>query len=298
MGRTLRSYAVLAAVGVLALGCGSKSSGPAGPTPSSTGTSAGSPSSSSTGATFTSELRAVYYVGSTPLGPRLYREFHRFTCTGAGCLDRSAVAAAVTRSAVDPDYGTAWPRRTAVRGVTLAGGTITVDLHGDLHDRPAGLSARRAGLAIQQVLYTAQAAFGHGRLPVQLLLDGHHTDTVLGVPAAEPLANDGVLATLSHVNLSSPAEGAVVTGSRLRINGVANSFEANVVLRLQRYEGTFIAFQRPVTASGWQGDRLYPFHASVDIAKVTPGKYVLMAMTDDPSGRGRFFSDTKVITIR
>lgn len=286
----LRPLAVLAAVGALLLGCGSPTASP--PTPSSTGPSATPPTGT------TSAARAVYYVGATPVGPRLYREFHRLTCAGTGCLDTAAVAAAVTRTALDPDYGTAWPRGTRVRAVRLAGGTITVDLHGDVHDRPAGMTARRAGLAIQQVLYTAQAAFGQGRLPVQLLLDGRHTDTVLGVPASEPLASSGVLATLSHVNLSTPAEGAVVTGPRLTISGAASSFEATVVLRLQRYEGTYIAFQRPVMADGWQGDRLYPFHASVDVSKVAAGRYVLMAMTDDPSGRGRSFSDTKVITIR
>lgn len=288
----LRLSAAIAAVAAVALGCGSPTA-PSGPSSSPT-----SSSSSSSGVPPISAARAVYYVGSSPVGPRLYREFHRLTCSGSGCLDRAAVAAALAPTAVDPDYRTAWPTGARARAVTLAGGTITVDLHGALHDRPAGLDARRAGLAIQQVLYTAQAAFGKGRLPVQLLLDGKHTDTVLGVPAAEPLASGGVLATLSHVNLSRPAEGAVVTGPRLAVSGVANSFEATVVIRLQRYEGTAIVFQRPVMAQGWQGDRLYPFRTSIEVSKVSPGRYVLMAMTDDPSGRGRFFSDTKVIRIQ
>ena len=82
---------------------------------------------------------------------------------------------------------------------------------------------------------------------------------------------------------------------------MANSFEANVVIRLQRYEGTYIAFQEGVTASGWMGEKLFPFSHTFDISDVEPGRYILMAMTDDASGGQEGFgadSDTKVITIQ
>jgi len=292
-----RRYPLLSVLGLLApvlAACGGSGT-PAPPTPSAT-----TPTTPTTATTSAPPAAAVtssvFYVGDTSVGARLFPEARRFTCGGAGCyLD--AVGAAVAGGARDPDYATAWPVGSAVRSVTVTGGTITVDLRGDVHDRPPGMTRTRAGLAIEQVLFTAQAAVGKGRLPVQLLLGGKHTDTVLGVPTAEPLAAGRVLATETHVSLASPAEGAIVSG-HLDVRGAANSFEANVVLRLQRWEGTYIAFQKPVTASGWQGDRLYPFHARFDVSKLQPGKYVLMAMTDDPSGRGQSFSDTKVIEIR
>ena len=58
---------------------------------------------------------------------------------------------------------------------------ITVDLTGarSLHDRPQGMSKRDAELAIQQVIYSVQGA-AQERAGVQLLLDGQHTDQVLG----------------------------------------------------------------------------------------------------------------------
>ena len=96
---------------------------------------------------------------------------------------------------------------------------------------------------------------------------------MLGQPASEPLANGPVLETLSLVNIDSPAEGAVVTGDELVVSGVAKTFEANVVIGLQRYEGTYIAFQEGVTASGWMGGRAVPVLAHVATSPTSsPGR--------------------------
>lgn len=236
----------------------------------------------------------VYYVGSTPLGPRLYRDWQSTT---AADVPLAAVRAAVDGTPTDHDYRTLWPTRASVRSVTATPDLITIRLRGLLHDAPAGMNATRAGLSIQQLVYTAEAAYGHGRVPVQILLNGRRSDTVLGSPTSEPLAAASPLATLSHVMLDQPREGQVVNGW-LRISGVGNSFEGTITLRLQRHEGTYIAFQKPIQAAGWTRDRLYPFATAIDVSKVAPGLYDLMAMPDDPSGRGRFFSDTRTIRIR
>jgi hypothetical protein len=241
----------------------------------------------------------VYWVGETARGLGLYREF----VPGPDGDDplAFAVTTAVDGTPQDPDYRSGWPEAAGVAAASYDGSGITVDLTGDVHDRPAGMSEDEAQIAIEQLIYTAQGTVGKGRLPVQLLIDGSHTDQVLGQPASEPLANGPVLETLSLVNIDSPAEGAVVTGDELVVSGVANSFEANVVIRLQRYEGTYIAFQEGVTASGWMGEKLFPFSHTFDISDVEPGTYILMAMTDDASGGAEGFgadSDTKVITIK
>ncbi|MDO7867182.1 Gmad2 immunoglobulin-like domain-containing protein [Nocardioides jiangxiensis] len=249
----------------------------------------------------------VYLAGDTPAGVRLYREFQRTTIPEGGDLNEkvgAALTAAIAGHALDRDHRTLWPEGTEpVTVVAVRNDGISISLAGasTLHDRPAGMSAQEASLAVEQLIYTAQAAAGQGRLPVQLLLDEKHTDTILGVPTAEPLSNGPVLDTLSHVNISSPAEGDEVTGDTLRVTGVANSFEANVVVKLQRYEGTYVAFQEPVTAEGWMGEKLFPFSGSFDISKLEPGKYVLTATTDDPSGGAEgpgAYTDSKVITVR
>lgn len=239
----------------------------------------------------------VYWVGDTARGLGLYREF--LASTGDDVLAFS-VTRAVDGAPLDPDYRSGWPEDAEVLGASSDGNEVEVDLTGNIHDRPAGMSEEAAQIAIEQVIYTAQAAVGEGRLPVRFLLDGGITDQVLGVQTNEPLANGPVLETLSLVNLDTPQEGDVITGDSLEVSGVANSFEANVLVRLQRYEGMFIAFQKGITAEGYMEEKLFPFSHTFDISDVEPGRYVLMAMTDDPSGGAEGFgpdTDTKVITI-
>lgn len=240
----------------------------------------------------------VYWVSETARGLGLYREF----TANADGEDPVffAVTTAVEGSPLDPDYRSGWPADAEVIGAAYDGtAIIEINLNGDVHDRPTGMSEREAQIAIEQLVYTAQGAVGEGRLPVQLLIDGGHTDQVLGQPASEQLANGPVLETLSLVNIDSPAESAVIAGDTLKVSGVANSNEANVLVRLQRYEGNHFAFQKSVTA-GWLEEKLFPFSHTFDISDVEPGTYILTAMTDDPSGGAEGFGadvDSKVITI-
>jgi hypothetical protein len=241
----------------------------------------------------------VYWVGDTPAGPRLYREFRENTGPSSDDLG-FAVATALDGGPDDPDYRSGWPKEASWDSADFDGELVTIGLTGDLHDRPAGMSRAQAGLAIQQLVFTAQAAVQQGRVPVQLLLNGERTDQVLGEPASEPLANAPVIETLSHVSITEPMEGATVSGDRLELSGVANSFEANVIVRLQRFEGTEIVAEEPFTAEGWMGDQLFPFSGTLDLSGVVPGRYVLSAMTDDPSGGAEgpgAFTDTRTITV-
>ena len=98
----------------------------------------------------------VYYVVDVAgVGPRLYREFH--AGTGSDKLQQ-AVSDAVGRAADDPDYHSDWPAGTTVAASTGAG-TITLDLTGaSLATRPAAMTQAQARAAIQQLVYTAQAA--------------------------------------------------------------------------------------------------------------------------------------------
>ncbi len=250
-----------------------------------------------------STLVAVYYVGDTPSGPRLYREFRRVQ----GDPLEAAVSAAAGRrldgvglSPLDPDYRVPWPALTQARAALDAtGDVIEVSLGGDpegsLHDRGT-LTEAEAGLAVEQLIRTAQGVVGE-RLPVRFLLYGEPTDQVLGVPTSEPLAAGSDLAVLAHVSLSDPVEGQVVDNDEpFTVKGVANSFEGNVVTRLQRWEGTYIVDQVPAIA-GWEDDKLYPFEVTFDLTDVAPGDYVVISQTDDPSGQGQFDTDTRRITV-
>lgn len=243
----------------------------------------------------------VYFPGPGPDGLRLFREWH-----GAETSDRVATAAllAVARAPQDPDYEQLWPSGTDATA-EWDGDVITVDISTDgvdedLHGGWDGLEPETAELMVQQLIYTVQAAVGEGRVPVRLLLDGSHTDQVLGTPASEELTNAPVLDTLNHVSLSSPEEGAVVDEGSLEVSGAANSFEANVLYQLQRLEGTEIVTQGNFTAEGWAGDKLFPFQGTIDVSDVEPGTYQLIVSTDDASGGAEgpgAHTDTRTVVI-
>jgi hypothetical protein len=245
----------------------------------------------------------VYFVGDTPDGPRLFRELR--AGDGPESAETFALDAALRGDSLDPDYRSPWPDGAVTTGYLMHDQLLTVSLSGDVHDRPAGMDAQTARLAIEQLVRTAQGAFdsstpavsGNERVPVRLLIDNQPTDQVLGVPASEPLTAGSDLAVLSHVSLSDPSEGQVVDNDDpFTVTGEGNSYEGTIVTRIQRWEGTYIVDEQPATA-GWDADRLFPFEVTFDLTGVAPGDYVVISRTDDPSGAGRFDTDTRRITI-
>ena len=288
-GAVLAVAASFAAVAVLGNG-----TTPLAPDPGSTTSS--SPTATDTGsATETpSQVVAVYYVGDTPDGLRLYREFR----PAAGELSALEVGIEMVLSSppLDVDYHSMWPRTGAdLRSAEVRDGVIRIELAEaatQTHALPE--SERRA--AIEQLIYTAQAAIQE-RLPVQFLVNGNPSAEILGLPASEPLSNGPVLDTLAHVSLTSPAEGMLVDNDEpLVVEGVGNSFEGNIVTRIEEWDGTPVLDWEP-TIAGWGEDKLFPFEVTLDLTDVPPGDYAVASRTDDPSGQGRFHSDSKSITV-
>ena len=251
-------------------------------------------SDGSTGATVAAP---VYFAGDSPHGVSLYREFQR---VDAADRLRAAANLAVRGGAADPDYRSLWPDGAAVDAVSFDGvgtdGLLEVSL-GDpaLRGRPPTMTDREARLAIQQVVYTLQGVVG-ARAPVQFRLDGNPLDMVLGVPTAEPLANDPQAEVLSQVNITAPEQGEAAT-RMLVVTGVADSFEATVPLKVMR--GSEVVLEDFATADGWMG-KLYPFTKTLDLSTLPAGDYTLVASTDDPSGGAEGngpFTDTKDFTL-
>ncbi|MGZ4445193.1 MAG: Gmad2 immunoglobulin-like domain-containing protein [Nocardioides sp.] len=261
--------------------------------PSAGGVSPSStPSSSSGTATAAPQTVAAYYLGDTPQGVRLYREFDQVP--GADKL--SAAVAALTATPRDPDYSTPWPDG-AFTEASYDGDVVKIALaDSSLHDRPADMSEQEAREAVQQVVYTLQAAV-QARAGVQFTLDGNPVDQVLGVPTSEPIANDKQVDVLSLVSITSPEEGASASGT-LAISGVANSFEANVPWQVLDASGTVVK-KGYVTAEQAYGDDLYPWQGQVDVSGLSAGTYTFRAQTDDPSGgEGKgSFEDTRTFTV-
>ena len=247
----------------------------------------GTPSSSAPAATMTTV--PVYFVGDTPDGPRLYREFRR--------VDDSdplggALTLAASGDALDPDYRTLLPKATFGTD-----GSASVPLPDDSWTRrPAGMSETEALLAVQQLVYTAQGVLQQ-RSPITFTDSGGNATQIFGIASEDGFTAADPIRTLALVNVTSPEEGATVKGS-FKASGVSSSFEANTPWEVRDSSGKVVQ-QGAATAEGWM-DKLYPWEASVDVSALAPGRYTFVAMTDDPSGgEGSGPSqDTKTITVQ
>ncbi|RYC14626.1 Gmad2 immunoglobulin-like domain-containing protein [Nocardioides zhouii] len=251
----------------------------------------------------------VYFIGDTPNGPRLYRE-DRYVDVGYGESTLAGVIGVALgrsrdgspRPPLDPDYRVVWPADTfgtaALDKETGEIGITVGSTNGDsasLRER-GDLSAEEASLAVEALIRTAQGVVDR-EAPVRFYLDGEITDQILGVPTSEPLAAGPDLDVLAHVSLEYPSEGRLVDNDApFTVRGLGNSFEGNIVTRIQRWEGTAVVAEVP-TIAGWMDDRLFPFEVTFDLTDVPPGEYVVISRTDDPSGAGNFDTDTRRITL-
>ncbi len=217
----------------------------------------------------------VYWVGDTPQGPRLYREFRQVDAPGGA---EAALSLAASGQALDPDYRTLLPAGT-FSNIT-SDEQIAVPLPDDSWTRlPDGMSESEALLAIQQIVYTVQGAL-QTRSPV-VFTDSHGDQTQIfgvasedGFPAADPIR------TLALVSVTAPETDATVSGT-FTANGVSSSFEATTPWEVRDASGKVVK-KGSATAEGWM-DKLYPWQTDVDVSDLDPGEYTFVAMTDDPS---------------
>ena len=218
----------------------------------------------------------VYYVGDSGSGPRLYREFRKVS--GEPGLGAAEMAASGTPA--DPDYRSAFPAGGGFASVTHEDGRIIVVVSDDgWTDRPSGMDEAAAELALQSLVYTVQGAL-QSRDPVTVE-SANGATTLFGIDTADGVGNADQLEVLSLVNVTSPEEGAEVSGS-FTATGVASSFEANVPWEV-RDSSDAVVVRGFATAEGWM-DALYPWETEVDLSGLAPGTYTFIAMTDDPSG--------------
>lgn len=242
------------------------------------------PSSATASGTTGLGLQAVYFVGDTSVGPRLFREFHQVR---GGPSPESAIEA-LERPAYDPDYRTYFPT-PFIASVEIRGDVIDVTLQGSsIHDRPTGMSAIDAELAVQQLVYTVQAGAG-SRAPVQFRLGRNPIDTVLGIPTSEPITNQPQLDVLSLVSISDPVEGLQVEDSFIA-HGAASSFEGNVPWELRDSGG--IVVRRGAATAGMESYLVEWDTEPIDVSDLDPGRYTFVASTDDGA-----FTDTRTVVV-
>jgi hypothetical protein len=274
---TARRWGLLAGSGALAVAATVTAIALAsGPSPVTTEPDVAGDPTGSAGSGETSAV-AAYFVGETPTGDRLFREFQPVEGATPGVSGLGLLEA----GPADPDYTSLWPDGSFEDRITDSGsGVVNVYLTDAAPTDPSEL-------AMQQVVYTVRAG-----LQEQVKVAFHRGGEKLATVAAAPQ-----LEILSLVNLSDPSEG-LVTRDTLRVEGVANSNEANVLWRIERDE-TVVA-DGFFTAAGSMGTRLFPFSGDIDVSSLDPGRYTLIVETEDPSAGSEgvgAYSDSRSFVI-
>jgi hypothetical protein len=285
----------LAAIALVAAGCASDDPEPSSaaerPRSEETGAPADSSSEESSSESPAESVTVpAYFVGDTPQGPRLFREFQKVEATDP--LD-AAAALVTSGNALDPDYRTLFPAG-AVDDVSRDGGVFVVEMaDGSWATRAPGMSAADAKLAVQQLVHTLQGV-AQTRDPVTFRVGGQPS-TIFGIDSADGIGNAKPLTVLGLVNVTAPEQGSSADGS-LTASGVASSFEATVPWQIR--QGDDVVQDGFATAEGWI-DKLYPWETQIDISGLAPGEYTFVAMTDDPSGGegGGPTEDSKTFTV-
>jgi hypothetical protein len=221
----------------------------------------------------------VYFLGPvTPGGERLrlFREFVPTEVPKPATAEGKALAA--LRQAFGPPnllpsspaYESPWAS-SGPTSVRVADGRITVALSHGLDHAPAG----GADLAVQQIVWTAQAAVGQGALPVRITVPGD-ADLAPGLPSTRtynrPTDPNDVAMVLAPVWVDEPYRGQVLKAGRpLSVRGIASTFEANVEWQLLK-DGTEIESGFATASAGAPARGTYSFDTT---APLSPGSYVI-----------------------
>lgn len=244
----------------------------------------------------------VYFLGQSADGFRLFPDTVTLSAC-ADCLLQASVDAALQGRTNDIDYTSPWELDN---GTTVVARTspenaipdaIVIDLgQADLAGRPDGMDARTAELAVQQLVYTAQAAYSAQHdgqtLPVRFRLNHQDTDTLLGVPTADPVERGNEDTLVALVQIGSPTSGAKLPAGQVTVRGFASAFEANVAWEVM-LGGDAVVKSGFTTAT--ECCTLAPYTFTVDLE---PGTYTIVVHDSDESGEGRPVNqDTKEIVV-
>lgn len=270
--------ALFCASALLLVGC-------AGGTPSgqaSTSASSASPSDSQSSQT---AAVALYWVGDTAKGLRLFREFKRVE-VGQDIVT-TALSELFASNPEDPDYTNLWSPAAQVNGVTISDEVATVDIS------PGQLNVGSEGeaRAIDQIVWTVTAA-DPSITQVKILVDGQEKESLAGhVDLREPFARGLSYEVLADIWILNPVQGQRVSGNVV-IEGVATTFEANVSWRLFQ-NGKVI--KSGATTAGEAAPARAPWSLSLDA--LAAGDYVISATEYSAMDGSLVTEDTKAFTV-
>ena len=208
---------------------------------------------------------ALYYVGDTHAGFRLYKEVSTVPLDATGDLGRSALAALVSQDTVatDPDYTNLWGNGSVINSVTVTSGVAVVDVT----IAHLNVGAETEMRAIDQLVWTLTEN-DKAITSVTFTSQGKTLETFAGhVDATKPFTRETDYEVLASVWIDDIPIGAK------RVTGTACTFEAGVAWKL--LQGTSVIMQDYTTAQSG-----CPIRGtwSVTLPELDPGKYTFVAM--------------------
>lgn len=252
----------------------------------STSPSSPAPTTATTGSTATAGTTLAlpaYFVGRTgdDGGFGLYREFIRATVPATTDDAKAQAAVALAMSAqpfgAEAGYIQAWGS-TRVEAVSVTAARITVSLSGP---GGTGLDREVQRLAVQQLVWTAQAAVGKGTIPVAFRL-GDGSDALFGRFPVTALYNRPPTPEyhrdLAPVWITQPTRAQVVkAGTPIHLAGEASVFEVTLQWSLTRGDspvrnGMAMASIGAPSRGTW----------SVDLPPLDAGTYTVSAWWSSP----------------
>ncbi len=243
----------------------------------------------------------VYYVG--PIGDdkptyKLFREFLRGEVSGSGDAAKAKAALMLAVNAQPfsntDGYLQPWSGQT-IGNVSVTPELIRIELANAGAD---GFDDETERLAVQELVWTAQAAVGKGTIPVQFTVaDG--SEALFGrFPTSETYnrpSRDESWRDLAPIWITSPTRDQVLSASKpVVVKGEATVFEANVTWELKR--GTGLVTSGHTTASiGAPGRGDY----SIDLGRLVPGDYTIRVFEMSMEGGDKVVAEESVsFTVR
>jgi Immunoglobulin-like domain of bacterial spore germination len=302
----LAAAASVALIGAIAWGASTVNGQPVGqqapvaPAASSSSSPSAASSSPATGATSQVALPAYFVGGVSPTGDKfgLYREFVKASVpvdATPAQKAKAAVALAMNaqRFASFEPYIQPWSGQS-VKDVTMTPSLITITVSGS---SAAGLTSEQTRLAVQELVWTAQAAVGQGTIPVKFVVaDGsstlfgsYPTGSTYNRPAKDVQYQD-----LAPIWITAPERGHVFkAGTPVEVTGESCAFEATTQWELATKgavakAGTTTATSGCPTRGTWK----------VDLGVLTPGDYSFRMFEVSMQDGKEIAESSKPFTVR
>jgi hypothetical protein len=259
------------------------------------------PSTSATPATTQVALPAYFVGDNSGTGDRfgLYREFVRTAVPAGATPAQKAKAAVEVAMNAQPftnyePYIQPWSG-TKVRSLTVTPSLITITLSGP---GASGFSAEQTKLAVQELVWTAQAAVGRGTIPVKFVIADGSAKLFGAYPTAQTYnrpAKELQYQDLAPIWIISPERDHVFkAGSAVVASGESCAFEATTQWQLKK-SGTAIRSGTTTASSGC------PLRGTwkVDLGVLAAGDYTFrMYEVSMADGKGIVAETSKPFTVK